>query len=60
MVKKKRIEISADEAELCQYLDNGMYDTIINGKEKIIIISLLIGLVAIVGVVFAAFSSALL
>ena len=34
MVKKKRIEISSDEAELCQYLDNGMYDTIIHYQNN--------------------------
>ncbi len=30
MVKKKRIEISSDEAELCQYIDDEMYNTILH------------------------------
>ncbi len=34
MVKKKRIEISKDEADLCRYLDNGMYNTIIHYQNN--------------------------
>lgn len=34
MVKKKRIEISKEEADLCQYLDNGMYNIIIQYQNN--------------------------
>ena len=34
MVKKKRIEISSDEAELCQYIDNEMYNTILHYQNN--------------------------
>lgn len=34
MVKKKRIEISSDEAELCQYIDDEMYNTILHYQNN--------------------------
>lgn len=34
MVQKKRIEISSDEAELCQYIDDEMYNTILHYQNN--------------------------
>ena len=34
IIKKKRIEISSDEAELCQYIDDEMYDTILHYQDN--------------------------
>ena len=34
MIKKKRIEISLDEAEMCQYSDDEMYNTILYYQNK--------------------------
>ncbi len=34
MVNRKRIEISLDEAEMCQYIDNEMYNTILNYQNN--------------------------
>ena len=32
--KEKRIEISSDEAELCQYIDDEMYNTILHYQDN--------------------------
>lgn len=34
MIKRKRIEISPDEAEVCQYADEEMYNTILNYQNR--------------------------
>ena len=34
MIKKKRIEISSDEAKACEYDDEEMYHTILNYQNR--------------------------
>ncbi|MFG6369648.1 MAG: hypothetical protein K1W16_14775 [Lachnospiraceae bacterium] len=34
MINKKRIEISLDEAEICQYVDGEMYNTILKYQNN--------------------------
>lgn len=34
MIRRKRIEITSDEAEICQYIDEEMYNIILNYQNR--------------------------